>query len=232
MLSAVFLQHVLNADWLQKFNFYELFWVGEWASHLQDRELMLPCLCVSVCMSSPTLHYNCPTYMGACERSELMMCTHGRTLSNRLVAFTLCRVHVVCRQGGGDCFNTLIARVRFRVWVRRPRLVSIRLCSVNVPAQLVTDTPPAWGDTLQLYCSEWKGPCGRRLVPSFHWQRCLFLNAGNPGGHWQERRRPRWCWWVYWWVEVISGISATIHRDAVRVKAQGGSWNNKCKKYQ
>lgn len=70
-----------------------------------------------MCMSSSLLHYNCPTYMGACARDELMMGAHGRTLSNHLVAFTLCRVHAVggkavgC-EGGSDRFDTLIARVR------------------------------------------------------------------------------------------------------------------------
>lgn len=128
-----------------------------------------------MCMSSALLHYNCPTCMGACVRAELMTGAHGRTLSNHLVAFTLCRVHAVggkavrC-QGGSDCLDTLIARVRKEFeWGGFDS-------SASDPDTEASACQPSWEVTLVLpgatrscfTAPSERVPCSRHLVPSFH----------------------------------------------------------------
>lgn len=122
-----------------------------WVVSVYLRACLLPC-CITI-----ALHTVCGC---ACVHEELMMGAHGRTLSNHSVAFTLCRVHAVGGKGGSDCFDTLIAGVReefewggFDSSASDPDTVASLL-----PAQLGSDARPAWGDTLLLCCSEWKGP--------------------------------------------------------------------------
>lgn len=134
---------------------------------------MLGRLSLSARMSSALLHYNCPYIQRVGAREELMMGAHGRTLSNHLVAFTLCRVHAVGGEGGSDCFDALIAGVReeferggFDSSASDPDTVASLL-----PAQLGSDARPARGGEggrhapALLLRSERVPPCSRHLLP-------------------------------------------------------------------
>lgn len=131
------------------------------------------------------VHVFCPAalqlpymYGCVCVRDELMTGAHGRTLSNHLVAFTLCRVHAVggkavrC-EGGSDCLDTLIARVRKEFeWGGFDS-------SASDPDTEASACQPSWEVTLVLpgatrscfTARSERVPCSRHLVPSFHWHR-------------------------------------------------------------